>query len=144
MSRPVPVRRVTDIARWRAALIGIALLLLTPHVATGETVTIPLPTGEALRAALRLPAAGIEPRHVVIAFHGCAGLGGAAQELRLGARERDWADRLNEAGHPVLFPDSFGSRALPPACGIAHHPAPPAAGQRAGHRPALRVAALGE
>jgi dienelactone hydrolase len=131
MSRPVPVRRVTDIARWRAALIGIALLLLTPHVATGETVTIPLPTGEALRAALRLPAAGIEPRHVVIAFHGCAGLGGAAQELRLGARERDWADRLNEAGHPVLFPDSFGSRALPPACGIAHHPAPPATIRRA-------------
>lgn len=117
-----------------AALICVALLALlaqVAHAVGGETVAIPLPSGEALRAALRLPDARMERRHVVIAFHGCAGLGGADQQLRLGARELDWAERLTEAGHPVLFPDSFGSRALPPACGIENHPAPPATIRRA-------------
>lgn len=114
-----------------AALICVALLAQVAHAVGGETVAIPLPSGETLRAALRLPDEGMERRPVVIAFHGCAGLGGADQQIRLGARERDWAERLTEAGHPVLFPDSFGSRALPPACGIADHPAPPATIRRA-------------
>jgi dienelactone hydrolase len=114
-----------------AALICVALLAQVAHAIGGETVAIPLPSGETLRAALRLPDEGMERRPVVIAFHGCAGLGGADQQLRLGARERDWAERLTEAGHPVLFPDIFGSRALPPACGIADHPAPPATIRRA-------------
>jgi dienelactone hydrolase len=115
----------------RAALAGAILCALTARVASGETVTVPLPSGETLRAELRLPDRGTEPRHAVIALHGCAGLGGAAQTLRLGARERDWADRLNQAGYPVLFPDSFGSRDLPPACGMEGHPAPPATTRRA-------------
>jgi dienelactone hydrolase len=104
----------------------IAMMLCSATPALGEIVRIPLPDGTALRAELVLPAEGVPRRPVVIAFHGCGGIGTEARPLRLPARERDWAARLAAAGHPVLFPDSFGSRGLPAACGRPDHPAPSA------------------
>jgi dienelactone hydrolase len=76
-----------------------------------------------------------------VALHGCAGLARPGQPLRLPAREADWAARLSGLGHPVLFPDSFGSRGLGEACGRADHPVRPE-GLRAGDaRAALAWAA---
>lgn len=100
------------------------LLLLMAMPARAEVITLPGPEGLTLRAVLERPA---EPsRPTIIALHGCGGLGGAARPPRLSAREREWVALLVAAGHPVLFPDSFGSRDLGPACGRADHAAPPA------------------
>ncbi|MBY0339352.1 MAG: hypothetical protein K2X11_22250, partial [Acetobacteraceae bacterium] len=76
-----------------------------------------------LRARLYLPAEPSGP--AIVALHGCSGIGGADAPIRLGPRERDWAARLTALGHPVLFPDSFGSRGLGEACGVRGFPAGP-------------------
>jgi dienelactone hydrolase len=89
-----------------------------------EAVVIPLEDGTQLRAVLALPA-GAPTRPPIIALHGCAGLGRADRPIRLPLREADWAAVLTEAGHPVLFPDSFGSRGLGQACGVRGFPAGP-------------------
>lgn len=81
-----------------------------------ETVTLPGPEGITLRAVLALPGEGVASRPPVIALHGCGGLGGPLGPPRLPTRERDWADRLTALGHPVLFPDSFGSRGVTETC----------------------------
>jgi dienelactone hydrolase len=80
-----------------------------------------------LRAELVLPPSGAPAgRAVVVALHGCGGIGGAGAPVRLAPREWDWTERLTALGHPVLWPDSFGSRGLGQACGQqATHPAPP-------------------
>lgn len=101
-----------------------ALLLLLALPARAEIIALPGPEGVALRAVLERPAEPTRP--TIIALHGCGGLGGAARPPRLSAREREWVALLVAAGHPVVFPDSFGSRDLGPACGRADHPAPPA------------------
>lgn len=87
-----------------------------------QAVSLPGPAGVTLRAALALPE-GPPTAPVVLALHGCGGIGTAGQPLRLPAREADWVRRLTAAGHPVLLPDSFGSRGLGPACGRPQHPA---------------------
>lgn len=110
--------------------LAVMAMLFSATAVRGEIVRVPLPDGTALRAELLLPAAGTPPRAPVIALHGCAGIGVEARPLRLPARERDWAGRLLAEGHAVLFPDSFGSRALPAACGTPGHPAPPATVRR--------------
>jgi len=105
----------------RGVLLVVLLCLAWP--VRGEVVMVPGPGGVALRAVLERPA---EPsRPTVIALHGCSGMGPAGRSPRLTPRERDWVALLVAAGHPVLFPDSFGSRDLGPACGRADHPAPP-------------------
>ena len=45
----------------------------------------------------------------VVLLHGCGG--------PFPARDSQWRDLLVGAGHPVLLPDSFGSRGLGPQCG---------------------------
>lgn len=77
---------------------------------------LPGPDGLALRALLVLPAAPGPPAVPVIALHGCGGIGGPEGPIRLPRRERDWAARLVALGHPVLFPDSFGSRGIAETC----------------------------
>jgi dienelactone hydrolase len=89
-----------------------------------ETVSIPLPDGTTLRGLLALPA-GAPTASTVVALHGCGGIGGPERAVRLSPRETDWAAELTEAGHPVVFPDSFGSRGLGEACGVAGFPAGP-------------------
>lgn len=87
-----------------------------PGAVMGEGhVAIPGPSGITLRALL-LPAQSGEPGVPVVAFHGCGGLGRADRPIRLPARERDWATRLTQLGHPVLFVDSYGSRGRREAC----------------------------
>ncbi|MFC7608909.1 dienelactone hydrolase family protein [Teichococcus aestuarii] len=106
----------------------LPLLALAPPAARAvelRPVTLPGPEGTPLRALLALPPAGAPLGVPVVALHGCGGIGAAGAALRAPARERDWAARLVEAGHPVLFPDSFGSRGLGPACGRPEHPARP-------------------
>ena len=59
---------------------------------------------------------GDGPFPVVIALHGCGGLGGHSEPVLL--RYRDWAEQLLKAGHAVLLPDSYGSRELGPQCRV--------------------------
>lgn len=77
---------------------------------------LPGPDGVALRALLVLPATPGPQGIPVIALHGCGGIGGPEGPIRLPRRERDWAARLVALGHPVLFPDSFGSRGIAETC----------------------------
>jgi dienelactone hydrolase len=70
-------------------------------------VTIPGPNGLSLNAVLVRPTGPVKPP-AAVALHGCAG--------PIPARETQWAKRLVETGHIVLFPDSFGSRGLGPQC----------------------------
>lgn len=93
-----------------------------------QRVTVPGAEGTPLRALLYLPPNPGRP--AVIALHSCSGMGAAERPLRLPAHQRDWAIRLLEAGHPVLFPDSFGSRGLGEACGVRGFPAGPASVRR--------------
>jgi dienelactone hydrolase len=106
----------------RLALL-VALMLVSASPLRAETLLIPLPDGTALRAAFVPAAPEVPPRPAVVALHGCAGIGTGTRPLAVPARERDWAARLAALGHPVVFPDSFGSRGLGPACGRPEHPA---------------------
>lgn len=88
-----------------------------------QPVTVPGAEGTPLRALLFVPE---NPTGApVIALHSCSGLGTADRPIRLPPHQRDWAIRLLAAGHPVLFPDSFGSRGLGEACGVRGFPAGP-------------------
>jgi dienelactone hydrolase len=99
----------------RLAALLLPLLLPVSPPRAAEAVLLPGPGGVTLRGLLVLPGDG-RPGMPVVALHGCAGLGGPAAEPRLPPRERDWAARLAARGHPVLFPDSFGSRGVAETC----------------------------
>lgn len=101
-------------SRITAALLALALLAPDP-ARPAEVVRFPGSGGVELRAVL-VPAPGGRPEAPVIALHGCGGLGGPGTDPRLPAREADWAARLAALGHPVLFPDSFGSRGVAEVC----------------------------
>ncbi|WP_424811068.1 dienelactone hydrolase family protein [Roseococcus sp. YIM B11640] len=88
-----------------------------------QAVTVPGAEGTPLRALLFVPASPTRPP--VVALHSCSGIGSAQQPITLAPHQRDWAARLVAAGHPVVFPDSFGSRGLGPACGVPNFPAGP-------------------
>ena len=103
-------------------LVAALLLVAMTGAARGQEVAIPSEDGTALRAMLVAPAAGVPRRPTVVALHGCSGLARPDRPLRLPGREADWAARLSALGHPVVFPDSFGSRGLGDACGRAGHP----------------------
>ena len=122
-------------------LLAALVLLLPPAMAGASEVAIRSEDGTLLRALHVAPAAGVPRRPAVVALHGCSGLARADRPLRLPPREAEWAGRLAALGHAVLFPDSFGSRGLGPACGRGDHPARPE-GLRAGDaRAALAWAA---
>ena len=136
--RPVLASIAMSLLPIRVLLLLAAPLLVAPFLAAlvlaalsmpvrAEEVAVPGHAGATLRAALFLPAPDAPPgRAAVVALHGCTGLGPAGAPMRLNPYERDWTARLNAAGHPVLWPDSFGSRGLGPACGQgAGYGAPP-------------------
>ncbi len=83
--------------------------LPSPH-----QVDIPFSSGT-LHAQLYRPE-GDGPFPVVIALHGCGGLGGPSEVVQ--RRYRDWAEPLLKAGTAVLLPDSYGSRELGPQCRV--------------------------
>ena len=87
----------------------LATAVLAPAPARAERVSIPLPDGTSLQAELAMPS-GPASGAGIVALHGCGG--------PFPSRDRQWARILTEAGHPVLFPDSFGSRGLGSQCGV--------------------------
>jgi dienelactone hydrolase len=99
----------------------IALALLAVAL-PAEAATLPapqaveIPSGTAVLHAQLYKPEGSGPFAVVIALHGCGGLGGHAEPIQ--ARYRDWATELLKAGKAVLFPDSYGSRELGPQCRV--------------------------
>lgn len=100
---------------------------MTPAV-PAQRITVPGAEGAQLRALLFVPEN--PTREPVIALHSCSGLGTAERPIRLPPHQQDWAARLVAMGHPVLFPDSFGSRGLGQACGMPGFPAGPSGVRR--------------
>ena len=58
----------------------------------------------------------------VVLLHGCGG--------PFPARDNQWRDLLVAAGHPVLLPDSFGSRGLGSQCSVPNRAVTPAGARR--------------
>jgi dienelactone hydrolase len=100
-------------------LLSAALILTLSAVACAARAA-PAPTQVEIPAgALKLHAQlykpdGNGPFPVVIALHGCGGLGGKDEPVL--PRYREWAEELLKAGYAVLLPDSFGSREVGPQC----------------------------
>ena len=97
----------------------VALMLLSIAPARGEALRIPLADGTGLRAFLVPGAAGVPPRPIVVALHGCAGIGTGDRPLALSARERDWAARLAALGHPVPARIEVGAMLETPSLAFA-------------------------
>ena len=81
-----------------------------------QPVAIPGPKGVTLQAALVRPA-GEAHAAGIVALHGCGG--------PIPDRDAQWAERFVADGHPVLFPDSFGSRGIGSQCKITHRAVKP-------------------
>jgi dienelactone hydrolase len=96
---------------------GMAACASTAAVAAAnpEAVEIPLENGRHLKAALFRPD-GNGPFPAVVGLHNCTGLINRAGAM--GARYRDWGQRLAKADFVVLLPDSNGSRGLGSQCGL--------------------------
>ena len=91
----------------RVVLLTLAWICCAA-VAQGGEVTISA-SDVALRATYVVP--GTPPAGpAIVALHGCGG--------PFPARDQQWRDRLVAAGHPVLLPDSFGSRGLGSQCRV--------------------------
>ncbi len=84
------------------------VLLLLGCAAPGRADGVMIQTADvALFAPYAVPA-GPAVAPAVVALHGCGG--------PFPARDGQWRDLLVAAGHPVLLPDSFGSRGLGSQC----------------------------
>lgn len=85
------------------------LAFLTQAGVQPQHVRIPASDGAMLDAALVEP---VGPVHgpAVVALHGCGG--------PFASRDGSWAVALAQARHPVLLPDSFGSRGLGSQCRV--------------------------
>ena len=102
------------------SIILFLTLFVAPLAAEEAALSAPqgveIPSGSsALHAQLYKPK-GDGPFPVVIALHGCGGLGGHADPVQ--PRYRDWAEQLLKGGKAVLLPDSYGSRELGPQCRV--------------------------
>lgn len=99
-------------------LSAILILTMSAAVRVASAAPVPqqvdFPSGTLnLHAQLYKPV-GDGPFPVVIAMHGCGGLGAAGEAVA--PRYRDWSEELLKAGYAVLWPDSFGSREVGPQC----------------------------
>src|ERR1019366_3906124 len=108
--------------RLLSAIIALTLLTVASAAvaappAAPNPVNIPLGNG-VLHAQLYKPD-GDGPFPVVIALHGCGGLGGRSDPVQ--PRYRDWAEQLLKEGNAVLLPDSYGSRERGPQCRVKDH-----------------------
>lgn len=74
-----------------------------------------------LQAELALPS-GPARAPAVVLLHGCGG--------PFPARDGQWRDLLVQAGHPVLLPDSFGSRGLGSQCATPSRTVTPGTARR--------------
>ena len=100
-----------------SALLLASACLHQAGVAEPREFTVAVPAGEiTLRAEMGLPFAKVTGP-AVVALHGC---GGPYPD-----RDGQWRDILTKAGHPVLFPDSFGSRGMGPQCRVQNRTVSP-------------------
>src|ERR1700712_968352 len=101
------------------ALLSAAAVLSTPihALAAGNPEAIEIPQKESgrLKALLFRPE-GQGPFPAVVALHNCTGLSNSAGVV--GARYRDWGERLAKNGFAVLMPDSNGSRGIGSQCNV--------------------------
>ena len=104
----------------RLPSVVIALILsaviLPARAAAPAPQAVEIPSGAATLHAQLFKPEGSGPFPVVLALHGCGGLGGHSEPVQ--ARYRDWAEELLKDGKAVLFPDSYGSRELGPQCRV--------------------------
>jgi dienelactone hydrolase len=120
--RHVFAKRHKDSARRMRFLSAITFLTLFAVAFAANAAPLPSPnqvdipsSGGALHAQLYKPD-GNGPFPVVIALHGCGGLGGHSEAIL--PRYREWAEQLVKAGNAVLLPDSYGSREVGPQCRV--------------------------
>jgi len=104
--------------RLPSVIIALALMaVISPaRAVTPASQAVEIPSGTATLHAQLFKPEGNGPFPVVIALHGCGGLGGHSEPVQ--ARYRDWAEELLRDGKAVLFPDSYGSRELGPQCRV--------------------------
>jgi dienelactone hydrolase len=100
----------------------VIALTLTAVILPARAASLPppqaveIPSGTTTLHAQLFKPEGNGPFPVVIALHGCGGLGGHSEPVQV--RYRDWAEELLKDGKAVLFPDSYGSRELGPQCRV--------------------------
>ena len=103
--------------------IAFLALLAAPVAASAAPLPSPdqvdIPSGSGILHAQLYKPEGGGPFPVVIALHGCGGLGGHSEPVQ--PRYRDWAEQLLKLGNAVLLPDSYGSRELGPQCRAREH-----------------------
>ena len=100
----------------RLAAILMTVVLAGAAQAASDPELVEIRNGEGSLQSYLFRPAGPGPFPAVVALHGCSGLGRNGEPV---ARHfRAWAEQLAGAGFAVLFPDSFGSRELPPQCTI--------------------------
>src|SRR6476620_12207781 len=101
-------------------LSATAFLAISAIVGAADAAPAPqqvdIPSGSAILHAELYKPDGNGPFPVVIALHGCGGLGTHSEAVQ--PRYRDWAEQLLKAGHAVLLPDSYGSRELGAQCRV--------------------------
>jgi dienelactone hydrolase len=105
-------------ALWTAAAVLIAAspILVGPAQGAGNPEAVEIAQhGLHLKAALYRPE-GPGPFPAVVGLHNCTGLRNAAGVI--GARYRDWGERLAKNGFVVLLPDSNGSRGIGSQCNV--------------------------
>ena len=104
--------------RLPSVVIALTLLavILPARAASPPPQAVDIPSGTATLHAQLFKPEGNGPFPVVIALHGCGGLGGHSEPVQV--RYRDWAEELLKDGKAVLFPDSYGSRELGPQCRV--------------------------
>ena len=98
------------------ALTLLAAILPARAASLPPPQAVEIPSGTATLHAQLFKPEGNGPFPVVIALHGCGGLGGHSEPVQV--RYRDWAEELLKDGKAVLFPDSYGSRELGPQCRV--------------------------
>jgi dienelactone hydrolase len=113
LSYPANPMRLLSAAAF-LTLFAVAFAADASPLPSPRQVEIPSESGT-LHAQLYKPD-GDGPFPVVIALHGCGGLGGSSEPVQ--RRYRDWAEPLLKGGKAVLLPDSYGSRELGPQCRV--------------------------
>ena len=98
----------------RVAIAFVAALGAVPERAFAAPEPVEIHEGQfTLKATLFRPD-GPGPFPTVVGLHTCEGLNNSSGNLA--SRYQDWADRLNNAGFALLFPDSYGSRNMSNQC----------------------------
>src|SRR5215216_1375021 len=98
------------------ALVMMILVATGAGAIAAAAEDVEIPHGELKLKAVMFKPEGPGPFPAVVGLHACAGLLNRSGEL--GARYRDWGERLAAAGFVVLYPDSFASRALGAQCTV--------------------------